>query len=117
MVYLIGRQVIEGVSIPFIEGTRVEIFSHILSHLENDLTVATDEIGNVEKFLDYLGIDYMRVTGGPNAQFYDHIVDYQDDVEKLIGFDRFIALQGIKNYNASERLDDSVDDAEKAEEV
>lgn len=117
MVYLVGRQVIEGVGIPFIEGTRVELFSHILSHLEEDVVVASDEIGNIEKFMEYLGIDYLRVTGGPNAQFYDNIADYQDDVEKLIGFDRFIALQGIKNYKATDRLDDDRDDVDTAEEV
>lgn len=117
MVYLIGRQVVEGIGVPFIEGTRVELFSHILSHLSEDLIVASDEIGNIEKFMEYLGIDYLRVTGGPNAQFYDNVADYQDDVEKLIGFDRFIALQGIKNYKASNELDDDQDNVEKAEEV
>lgn len=117
MVYLIGRQVVQGLGLSFIEGSRIEVFSEILNDLKKDHVVGTDEIGNFEKFLSFLGVDYKRVTGGPNAQFYDTVVDYEDDVEKLIGFDRFIGIMNIehKDTSSQESPVDTDDDVEVRE--
>lgn len=118
MVYLIGIRVAQESGVIFFEGTRKECFLEILKKEADSepLVIATDELGNYEKFLRFLGIDFFRVSGGPNAQFYDSMQDYEDDVERIIGYDRFLAQMAV-GYAESRKASGSHDaqEVEKGE--
>lgn len=104
MIYLIGIRVAQDSGLVYFEGSRKECFLEILraDSEKRDAIIATDEIGNFEKFVRFLGCDYQRVSGGPNAQFYDSLQDYEDDIEHVVGYDRFLAKQSLEIAKASE---------------